>query len=55
MVIIGYSDGRGRSAWIKNDIADHLVKSLKRPTKRAAGTRPLYIVRCRPKQIEGAT
>jgi hypothetical protein len=40
----------GRSAWIENHVADHLIQSLKKPAKRAAGTRPVYVVRCYPKQ-----
>lgn len=55
MVVIQYGDtnygnsGYGRSAWIRNETADHLIKSLKKPAKRAAGTKPVYVVRCYPK------
>jgi hypothetical protein len=55
MVIIGYADGCGRTTWIDNQIADRLIRSLKKRAKAAAGTRPLYVIRCHPKQIEGKT
>lgn len=43
------TDGFGQSVWIENHVADSLIKSLKKPAKRAAGTRPAYVVRCKPK------
>lgn len=44
------TNGLGRSVWIENDAADHLIQSLKKPAKRAAGTRPAYVVRCKPRK-----
>lgn len=57
MVFVQYKggEGLGRSVWIENKTADHLIQSLKKPAKRAAGTRPAYVVRCYPKQVEGST
>jgi hypothetical protein len=58
MVFVQYAGshpGLGRSVWIENETADHLIRSLKKPSKRAAGSRPVYVVRCYPKQIEGST
>jgi len=53
MVFVQYSgNGVGRSVWIENKMADHLIQSLKKPAKRAAGTRPVYVVRCYPKQVQ---
>lgn len=56
MVFVQYSNnGLGRSVWIENNTADHLIQSLKKPAKLAAGTKPAYVVRCKPKQAERKT
>ena len=44
------TSGLGRSVWIENKTANHLIQSLKKPAKRAAGTRPAYVVRCKPRE-----
>lgn len=46
------TSGLGRSVWIENKAADHLIQSLKKPAKRAAGTIVAYVVRCKPRKAE---
>jgi hypothetical protein len=53
MLFYRYPGGEvGRTTWIDNNIADYLCEKFK---KKPRGGRPIYVIRCYPKQIEGAT
>jgi hypothetical protein len=48
MLFYRYSDNAiGRTQWIENHIADHLRDKFK---KKAEGGRPIYVVRCKPRE-----